>query len=135
MSGTRDTLLDYHFVDEERLQSLIEQVEEVSISTTKTTRKFNASLTGPSIEFGNESNPREPNRHEKIGHLVKALERRNLLSNLRPIEFSYGTGKPFILETTIARKVTIPQQFLKIEPKIQHLSLWIADPDHKEYVH
>jgi hypothetical protein len=137
VSAARRTIMlrNYLFVDEHRLNSLAEQIRARTREATKRGKKINLSITGLGVELSEEDTWRQLSSHEKIDSLLGHLKQENLVDTARPQqrtaeeELGVPKGRPFVLETMLARKVIIPEPRLTITPGIKHLAVWISDPD------
>jgi hypothetical protein len=132
-------LRNYLFIDERRLSSLAEQIRARTREATKRGKKLNLCITGLGIELSEEDTWRQLSTHEKIDSLLRYLKQENLIDMARPQqrtpeeELGVPKGRPFVLETMLARKVIIPEPQLTITPGIKHLAVWISDPDPAVY--
>ncbi len=131
-------LTDYIFIDEAALDSYIEQIPVPPAQDRKSSRKFSLSLTGPSVEMGEETSTRPLTTHEKIQKLTEFLRKANLLDERRPKQMSKGMygdpgERPYVLETTTARKVIIPKQHLENIDGLRELAVWISDPSEDDF--
>lgn len=132
-------LRNYLFIDDRRLSSLAEQIRARIREAAKRGEKINLSITGLGVELSEEDTWRQLSTHEKIDSLLGYLKQENLIDMTRPQqrtpeeELGIPKGRPFVLETMLARKVIIPELQLTITPGIKHLAVWVSDPDPTVY--
>ena len=130
-----DMLRNYIFIDEQRLDSFAQQIRTQKKERVKRRKKVNFSITGLGVELSEEDAWRELSAHEKIESLLDFLKKEDVLDTSRPVraegEQSLGvpSGRTFVLETMVARKVIIPEPHLSSFPGIKHLAVWVSDPD------
>ncbi|SEF56493.1 hypothetical protein SAMN05421819_0432 [Bryocella elongata] len=122
---------DYLYIDRNRIDSLVDQLALPKNATSKRSKKWSLSLSGPKVELGEEDNARSLNDHEKVEFLLGALLRKGLLFGTRPIEQPAPRG--FILEETTARKVILPTKDVKSALGAEGMAVWVSDPDPTVY--
>jgi hypothetical protein len=121
------TLRDYLYIDESKLDLLAQQVRTTKKETVKRGKKISLSITGLGVELSEEDEWRELSTHEKIEALLAHLTVSDLLDTTRPLErhpkedAGVRSGRPFVLETSLARRVIIPTARLTSAPLIIRL--------------
>ncbi len=131
-------LVEYLFVDQKRLEMYAEQMLDILPRGTSTTISGTVGLssTGPSLNLERKVAERAPSVHEKIVGLRQMLTESGNLGTKRPprlLERGRALETPFILETTIARKVILPRSLLSGLPSLNELAVWVADPDPTDF--
>jgi hypothetical protein len=131
--NTPDELVEYLYIDENRLSSYSEQLLSDTKNAKEATIKFGWSATGPTIGAEGSLSVRQTNSHERISKLVNFLEKRGLLLKSRPsgpVDFERD-GKMFFLENFKANKLifNIPKNFEK--HGVKELAVWISNPVEK----
>lgn len=132
-------LRDYLYIDEGKLDLLAQQIRTTKKQTAKRGKKISLSITGLGVELSEEDTWRELSTHEKIDALLAHLTISDLLDTTRPQELDpredtgIPCGRPFVLETALARRVIISNARLTAAPGIKHLAVWVSDPDPSVY--
>jgi len=122
---------DYLFIDEKRLDVFLQQSPNPPKKKLRRKKTFSLSITGPKVEFTEESNDSPPTLHEKIETLIEQLREQDLLTTQRPIHLHNPEeeARPFVLEETSACKLAFPKSALDHLPGVQELTLWVSDPN------
>jgi|CZKJ01.1.fsa_nt_gi hypothetical protein len=131
-------LRNYLYIDEAKLDSFAQQIRTTKKRTVKRQKKVNLSITGLGVELSEEDAWQELSTHEKVEVLLAHLETFHLVDFSRPLELlaeegRAPRGRPFILETMLARRVIIPDVHLHAAPGLKHLAVWVSDPDPSVY--
>jgi len=105
-------LRDYLYVDEERLNSYLEQIGSTSTFRKAPSLKLSLSLSGPKVTAEQATQLRNKNNHEKICELIEYLEGHGHLGQSRPaLIHSYNEDvelPDFVLEECEAFRILIP---------------------------
>lgn len=133
---TPDELVEYLYIDENRLASYSEQLLSDTKNAKETSIKLGWSATGPAIGVEGSMSVRQTNNHERISRLVKFLDKKGYLlkarpSNLREFE---SNSQMFFLEHFKANKLifNIPKDFEY--HGLKELAVWISNPVEKPAV-
>ena len=121
-------LVEYLFVDFERVIRYLEQFREEEVKEPKRSVSISMSLTGPRLDAKQEQQVRERNLHEQVTSLIKLLRRHNLVQTDRPQRMRMDVNSPFCIETMIAQKVILPAEELKQIPGLREFAVWVAKP-------
>jgi hypothetical protein len=123
-------LINYQYIDEKRLNMYFDQIPIKLPKERKRKTSIGLSLAGPKVDLTEESSNKSFNSYEKIDILTAYLEKNKLLDFQRP-KVTYGNDEevPFVLESFTARKVIFNKELLTNIPQLQHLILWISDPE------
>lgn len=120
---------NYIFVDEGRLQLLVDQLDAPALATNKLVAKLAVSLAGPTLEVAREAERSNESSHLKIDRLLDYLGSAKLLG-ARPPRMPLYSDDPvdFVLEQTLATKVIVPTDALAASG-LQNLVVWVSEPE------
>jgi hypothetical protein len=124
-------VLDYIYIDKQRIQTLIDQVILPKRATSRKSKKWSLSTTGPKIELAQDDDAIDPSDHTKIQLFIEILRARERLMETRPQEMPLKRG--FVLERTRARKIVLPNSDVQAATNLRGLAVWIADPDPAQF--
>jgi hypothetical protein len=129
-------LRNYIYIDEDHLQKLAEQMaDELPNEASTDELKVSLGVLGQKIERSRKSIVPVANSHQKIQALTRVLWSGRQLTTKRPPRMvAPGTRDhiPFVLESTVARKVILPHAS-KAVPGMRELAVWIGDPDPSDF--
>lgn len=121
----KSRLLDYIYIDENRLNRLFQQLPINAMLGGRFSWKIALSLTGAQLETSREPTS-DLSNHEKIKRLINHLEKSDYLGKTRPK--NYSDKKPFVLETMEARKLVVSSSYVEKLSGIKEFAVWISDP-------
>jgi hypothetical protein len=121
----RRPLVEYIFVDVQRLESYISQIEGMVKYDRVPTWSAGLSITGPTVDASLQKAARKWTYHEMIIHLLDYLKKTKQLDTERE-SVAFRTEVLFCLETCVARKALLPSDVIAEIPGIKELALWIS---------
>ena len=129
----RKPLLEYIFVDVQRLESYIAQIEGMVKYNRIPTWSAGLSIIGPTANASLQKSARKWTYHEMITHLLNHLKKTKQLDTERE-SIAFRGEVLFCLETCVARKVLFPSDIIADIPGIKELALWISREPEKTLV-
>jgi hypothetical protein len=119
-----DSLFEYLFVDINRLESYIAQIDNPMNYEKILTWNAKLSIKGPEVKITQQKVGRKWSDHEMITRLLDYLETKKQLDRERKGKVTFLSL--FCLETCTARKVVLPSSITSNVPGIRGLVLWIS---------
>ncbi|MFV9677769.1 MAG: hypothetical protein ACNYVW_08990 [Methanosarcinales archaeon] len=130
----RKPLVEYIFIDIQRLESYTAQIEGIIKYYKVPTWSAALSLKGPTVSANYQKAARKCTHHEMIVHLLNHLKKTKQLDTER-ISVPSGYGAQFCLETCVARKALLPSDVFADIQGINELALWISCKPEKHFIH
>jgi hypothetical protein len=121
----RKPLVEYTFVDVQRLESYITQIEGMVKYDRVPTWSAGLSITGPTADASLQKAARKWTYHEMINHLLNHLKKTKQLDTERE-SVIFRREVLFCLETCVARKALFHSDVIADIPGIKELALWIS---------
>ena len=121
----RKPLVEYIFVDVQRLESYITQIEGMVKYDKVPIWSAGLSIIGPTAEASLQKAARKWTYHEMVTHLLNHLKMTEQLDTERE-SVVFRTEVLFCLETCVARKALFPSDVIADIPGIKELALWIS---------
>src|ERR1700730_15004472 len=126
-------LVEYLFVDTNRLRNYAEQIGAHKSSKKVPTLKVGLAITGPSVE-GTQSISEQPATiHQMVQGVLNHLTASDLLLTSRPWSESEAASSrtPFVLETMRARKITFQVDQIVGLKGLRELGVWVSNPSER----
>lgn len=121
---------DYLYIDEQRLNSYLDQISSVMAHDKFPSLQLDLSLTGISVRADQASRHRDKTNHEKICELIKYLDRHGHLGHHRPnLNHSENddTKVPdLVLEECDATRILIPA-LNNADSKDEGVVIWLSE--------
>jgi hypothetical protein len=119
-------LVEYIFVDQQRLVSYAEQLNVTKSADRVPTWNVGLSMKGPSVGGKEETKLRPATVHEMVTKLVRHLKKNDQLQLVRTA--SKDHQYQFALEQTTARRIVLPMKHTKVVPYLKELAVWVSNP-------